>query len=275
MRRGKEFPFFVHAVCFASMGMPEKAKGRNLYKFCFGSYLTREVRFPPMTRFSMTRTGRFEGFSLLELLVVIAVMAVMAAMVLPAVAGFSSTAGRRGAVNVLMNTFEQARVAALESGQTVYVGFADEEFPVADMQYAAFVVFREATEEERSGGRNYVVLKKWTRLPRNMAFKRLNSSLVPVSGGTTSFPSLKSEWGAAFSAWSERLPVIAFNSGGTVEQPGGKPLCVYLYEGYFSGGQENYTRNSTIQSSTVGLFEKISLSRYTGRAQLDVTSSDS
>lgn len=210
------------------------------------------------------------GFSLLELLVVVAVMAVMMSLMLPSLAGFSSTAGRRGAVNVLMNTFEQARVAALESGQTVYVGFADENFPVADMQYAAFIVFRDASDEEKAAGRDYVVLKKWTRLPRNIAFKRLNSSLVPTTGGTTSFPNLKNELSSAFSSWTGSLPVLAFNSSGAVEQPNSN-LCVYLYEGYFSGGQENYTRNNDVQKSAAGLFEKISLSRYTGRAQLDIT----
>jgi len=208
----------------------------------------------------------------LELLVVISVIAVLMALLAPAVAGFASTTGRRGAVNTLMNTFEQARVAALESGQTVYVGFADEEFPVADMQYSAFVVFREATDEEkeRSPGKNYVILKKWTRLPKNVAFKRLNSSLIPLSGGTTSFPNLKEELSSAFSSWSENLPVIAFNSGGAVEHPNSN-LSIYLYEGYFSGGEEIYTRNSVEQQTAGGLFEKISLSRYTGRAQLDVT----
>ena len=51
-----------------------------------------------------------------------------------------------------MNTFEQARVAALQTGQNVYVGFADSTFPVADMRYAAFVVFRDATDEEKANG---------------------------------------------------------------------------------------------------------------------------
>jgi prepilin-type N-terminal cleavage/methylation domain-containing protein len=223
--------------------------------------------------------GRSKGFSLVELLVVVAVMAVMASVLLPAIAGFSSTAGRKGAVNILMNTFEQARVAALESGQTVYVGFADADIPaqVQDMQYAAFLVFRDATDEEKSADakRKFVVLKKWTRLPRNVSFKRVDSSLVPMTTAGSKIQDisyLKNELGSAFSSWTGNCPVVAFNSSGAVEQPASN-LCLYLYDGYFSGGKENYTRNNATQNSSAGLFEKISISRYTGRAQLDITGS--
>jgi len=219
------------------------------------------------------------GFSLLEMLVVVAVVAIMMALMLPAIAGFSSTAGRRGAVNILMNTFEQARIAAIESGQTVYVGFADEDFPVEDMRYAAFVVFREATDEEKSANANrkFVVLKKWTRLPKNISFKRVDSSLVPMTTASSTIPDidkLKNELGSAFSAWTGNCPVVAFNSSGAVAQPASN-LRIYLYEGYYAGGNDNFTRNKNVQESPSGLFEQISLSRYTGRAQLDITATGS
>ena len=65
-----------------------------------------------------------------------------------------------------MNTLELARIAALESGETVYVGFADDDFPVKEMRYKAFLVFRETSDEERAkGAKDYLVLRKWTRLP--------------------------------------------------------------------------------------------------------------
>lgn len=211
-----------------------------------------------------------QGFSILELLLVISVIAIMMSLLLPAVAGFSSTAGRRGAVNVLMNTFEQARVAALESGQNVYVGFADGDFPVADMRYSAFIVFRDASDEEKTAGKSYVVLKKWTRLPKNIAFKTVSSSLVGAS--KTTFTHLSNEVGQSFN--DEEFPCVAFNSSGAVDQPSTN-LRVYLYEGYYAEGQDNHTRNKTTQESSAGLFEQISLSRYTGRAQLDITATGS
>lgn len=221
-------------------------------------------RFP---RIAMkTKNDRPHGnqaFSLIELLAVMAVIAVMTSLIAPAVSGFSSTAGRRGAVNILMNTFEQARVAALESGQNVYVGFADADFPVPDMRYAAFTVFRDTTEEEINAGKgNFVVLKKWTRLPKNVSIKRVANSLVPMSGGQT-FAGLASE--QSTSMRDETMPVITFNNAGSVSG-GGNPLQIFIYDGYFGNNQDNFTRNSS------DLFEKITLSRYTGRAQLDVTS---
>lgn len=240
------------------------------YKF-FSNLLLSRVKEEDDVSTMQKSVRKRAGFSLLEMLVVVAVIAIMMALMLPAIAGFSSTAGRRGAVNILMNTFEQARVAAIESGQTVYVGFADADFPVEDMRYAAFVVFREATDEEKTSGKSYVVLKKWTRLPKSIAFKNTSKSLVGADELKKSFAGLASLMGSAQS--DERFPCVAFNSSGAVEEPANN-LRVFLYEGYFAGGQDNFTRNKNIQEAA-GLFEQISLSRYTGRAQLDITATGS
>src|SRR5262245_44842884 len=119
------------------------------------------------------------GASLLELLSVSALIIVMAGLVYTSIGSFSSSAGRRGAVNILMNAFEHARIAALESGQTVYVGFADRDFPIERMRYKAFLVFRDTSDEERATGTgDYLVLKKWTKLPGNVALKRMADSVV-------------------------------------------------------------------------------------------------
>ena len=61
------------------------------------------------------------GASLLELLAVSALIVVMAGLLHSSIGSFSSSVSRRGAVNILMNAFEYARVTALESGQTVHV----------------------------------------------------------------------------------------------------------------------------------------------------------
>jgi len=174
-----------------------------------------------------------------------------------------------------MNTFEQARVAALESGQNVYVGFADDSFPIEDMRYAAFTVFRDATEAEKdpnndgntSDGVQYVVLKKWTRLPKTISFKRVANSIIPMSGGTVTFSGLKKVMSTSYA--SETFPALTFNSTGAIEG-GSSPLQLFLYEGYYLGGQDNLTRGSN-----PSLFEKISFSRFTGRSQLDITATGS
>jgi prepilin-type N-terminal cleavage/methylation domain-containing protein len=205
------------------------------------------------------------GFSLIELLVVVAVVMLMAMLLYSTLPSFLSSAGRRGGANMLLNTLEHARIAALESGQNVYVGFADGDFPVENMRYASFVVFRETSDDERaSGAGNYTVLKKWTKLPRNVAFKRVAGSLVPDSGGQT-FPGLNPELPAAHH--DETFPALAFNSSGAVDGSG-NPIQLFLYEGYYADQQDVQTRKGD------DAFEKISLFRYTGRAQLDITSTN-
>jgi len=209
---------------------------------------------------------RFQcGASLLELLSVSALIVLMAGIFYAAVSSFSSSAGRRGAANVLMNAFDYARVAALASGQTVYVGFSDSDFPIEAMRYKAFLVFRETSDEERaSGAQDYLVLRKWTRLPGNAALKRVAGSLVPESGGQT-FPGLRNVLPAG--QHDESFPSVAFNSSGAVAGAG-NPIELFLYEGYFAGDHDIQTQRSA------GLFEKISLSRFSGRAQFNITTTN-
>lgn len=206
---------------------------------------------------------RTDGFSIIELLAVIAVIIIMMSMLLPALGGFGSTSARKGAVTMLMNTFEQARVAALETGQTVYVAFADaDDHPSEDAAFAAFIVFREATDEERAAtpSADYLLLKRWTRLPKNISFRRVANSVIPADGSGTVFTNLPLPGGKN----SATFPSIAFTGSGAIEGGGSVPP-LFLYEGYFANGQDNYTRDAN------ELFERISFSRYTGRAQLDIT----
>ncbi len=214
------------------------------------------------------------GFSLIELLAVMAIIILMMSLLLPSLAGWGSVAGRRGAVTIVMNTLEQARVAALESGQTVYVGFANENHPNPEMRYSSFFVFRDATEEEKAAATNapkYVVLKKWTKLPKNIAFKsQFPGGIKSVIQTSTTIPDLNDALPSLhqLSDKDGKIPVIKFNSSGAVD---GNNQPIFLYEGYFANGQDNFTRNSDVQNSAAGLFEKITISRYTGRVQLDVT----
>lgn len=234
------------------------------------SRLLEETPRSEFPQFGHRIARRAKGFSLIELLAVVAIIMMMMTLLLPSLSGWGSVAGRRGAVTIVMNTLEQARVAAVESGQDVYVGFAPSDFPDASMRYAGIIVFRKGSEEEINAGQPYVILKKWTRLPKNIAFKRIDQSLVPSGAGVgQEFPELANLVGSAHSS-ATKFPVVKFNSSGAVEG-GPSNLQLFLYEGYFANGQDNYTRNADIQASAAGLFEKITISRYTGRVQLDVT----
>ena len=153
----------------------------------------------------------------------------------------------------------------MESGQAVYVGFADGDFPDEDMRYASFLVFRETSDEERaSGAGNMLFSRDGQSFPENVAFKRVASSLIPDSGGQT-FPGLNAALPAG--QRDETFPSLAFNGSGAVDG-GSNPIQLFLYEGYYADQQDIQTRKGG------DLFEKISLSRYTGRAQLDVAATN-
>ena len=144
------------------------------------------------------------------------------------------------------------------------MGFADDDFPIEEMRYASFLVFRETSDEERaSGAGNYFVLKKWTKLPRNVAFKRVAGSLVADSGGQT-FPGLNA---ACPPVSRMQHSCLAFNCSGALM------AAATRFSSSFMKATTTLDRTSKREKGG-DLFEKISLSRYTGRAEFDVTASN-
>jgi prepilin-type N-terminal cleavage/methylation domain-containing protein len=205
-----------------------------------------------------------KGFSLIELLVVVAVIAIMVSMMLPAISGFSSTAGRRGAVTTVMNTFEQSRVAALESGRQVYVLFWRRIFPEPD----AIMVLRE-TED---GTGTYEQLTQWIKLPKNILLHQptVGSSLLSIDPASV-FDSARMPK-APIVQTGESLNVLAFNETGGVAFPTTKAnRKLIISEGIRGDGGTEALLSTKKQAQSAGGFEIISLSRYTGRAQLDIS----
>lgn len=197
------------------------------------------------------RHSRKAGFSLIEILAVIAILAILGALLAPAVSGFTSTAGRRGAVNLVMNTIDQARVAALEQGRPVHVIFAQREFPEAD----SILVLR-----EDETGQPTEQLSRWLTLPRGVVF--VNTGLFDTTSPTVGAELLP---GAAAES-VVRHGVLTFSPRGTVQFP--------------TGGDDNRRRIKLIDgvrngeaapvAKTDGL-DIISVARFTGRPQLDVS----
>lgn len=222
---------------------------------------TKRASFTTRNRYSLVNC---RAFSLLELLAVLLVIVILSAVAAPSLMQIANTAGRKGAVNVILNAFEQARVSALTSGTNAYVGFADDNFPDANLQYRAFIIFRSSTSDDPASAGNYIALTKWETLPKNISFKSENNSIVAaytLSLTDDSLPKLSS---------GTSLPCIVFNSTGAIQQPtNSNMLQLFIYEGFFSNGQDNFTRSA--QSSATALFERITFSRFTGRAHLDVT----
>ncbi len=199
----------------------------------------------------------------MELLLVIGVIVLMMSLLIPAISGFSSTAGRRGALNVLMNTFEQARVAALEAGRPVYVLLLRRQFPESD----SIMVLR----EPESSAEKYEQLSKWIKLPKGVLLHQPNagSSILSATVPLSVFDPSRMP-NASTIPVGEPVGVLAFNESGGVSFPVNKAeRKLIVSEGVRgTGGTEALISG---KKNAGGGFEIISISPYTGRAQLDVT----
>ncbi|MFV0415204.1 MAG: Tfp pilus assembly protein FimT/FimU [Chthoniobacterales bacterium] len=203
---------------------------------------------------------RRSAFGLVELLVVMAILGVLLALMTPAFLSFSGTAGRRGAVNTVMNTLEQARVAALEAGRDVYVVFWRKDDSINGVD--AIGVFRE-TED---GTGNYEQLSKWLQLPRRILLHKPTSGLnIFSASGISGFEQSRVPASAASTGLND-FGIVKFSSNGTVLYPDtSKENVIILAEGERSGGTDRTADRGN-------LFEIISVAKYTGRPTLEVSS---
>jgi len=207
------------------------------------------------------------AFSLVELLAVIAIIATLSALMVPAINSHSGVAGRRGAVNTIMNTLEQARVAALESGRDVYVVFWRRDFPEAD----AIGVFRET----ETGSGNYEQLSRWLPLPKRIMLHKPEQgrNIFHESVGLPKKDSDEPDadfinrvfFPGGATATATRLGVIQYSASGTLLHPSNsRDALIILAEGQRTENIEKVTLNSPD-------FEIISVAKYTGRPTLEIT----
>jgi prepilin-type N-terminal cleavage/methylation domain-containing protein len=206
-----------------------------------------------MRRSVEVRTPR--GYTLIELLTVLTIASVALAMAAPPFLRWSVSLGKDGAVNAILSAVDLARVTALQYGVDCYIGFADNDVSDGDstMAFRSFIAFRQRMDEDRDQ-RAFIPLTRWITLPRGIFFKDepysvIGGHAIDIPSGC--LPRLKS---------GARLPVIEFNSMGAIRQPAGRFLYLYIYE-CGGGGKEAH-----------GFFyDRISFSRFTGRAYLDIT----
>ncbi len=193
-------------------------------------------------------------------------MAIMLTMLLPSITGFSSTAGRRGAVTTLMNTFEQSRVAALEAGRPVYVVFRRRTFPEPD----AIMVFRQP-EDTTVADWKYEQLTKWIKLPKTILLHKPGAGESMVSDNllaTDEFDVSRVPNPPLLASDDRPLKVLTFNEAGGISFPSDKAYRKLIIA---EGVRDSSGTETLVGTRGSGGFEIISLSRYTGRSQLDVT----
>jgi type II secretory pathway pseudopilin PulG len=217
---------------------------------------------------SISRCRQASAFTLVEMLAVTAIITILLGLIVPAVHAITKGAGRRAAIHQLITTFDQARVAAIKSACSVYIGFADSTFPNVDMRHRSFILFRPRSKDDTPsvdtrGASNYVYLTSWKKLPEGIAIKSENNSIVGAKGASIPiapadrFPNLR----------AGRLPVVEFNSTGGVSQPvDSKALQLFIYEGFFQNGRD------VIAQADRDISDVISIARFTGRPRAEVAS---
>jgi prepilin-type N-terminal cleavage/methylation domain-containing protein len=134
-----------------------------------------------------TKSHPRRAFSLVEMLVVILLVSVLMTLMVPAVNALLGISGPRGGVNSLAAAIDNAKLAAMENGVTVYLAFPTSSTNTENA-YSHMVVFREAKPND---SRPFTPLTRWMAFPRGVFFE--SDHLVNVDTGPEMLPPLQGE----------------------------------------------------------------------------------
>jgi len=221
--------------------------------------------------------GGSDGFSLVELIAAVAIALLLMTLAAPVASDAMKSGARRAAAIELLNMCELARIEAISKARTVYLGFSNADFPIAQDRYRSMILFYRFDPNRApspigsssSVASKYIPIGKWQTLPEGITIRSQGRSAVNLADGgagvtikaSDQFPKIDNE---------TVIPAIAWNSTGMITQPAASGLRLYLYEGYHLNGQDNFSRNRDFfeNSSSGAMFDEITFARFTGRARL-------
>lgn len=203
------------------------------------------------------------AFTLLELLVVVAVICVMLGLLAPAVASMTSPVGRKGAVTIVMNTLEQARVSAIETGRETVVLFWKKNgvagFPPDEPDGLIILCKNEAGAWES--------ISRWVKLPNGVLFQSENtSSLILTTQADQSM--LDAVPNTTAKPTASQSGAVQFTTSGAVKSPSTPSSGLYI--AFAMGQRKTGSNEMAFDKQKSGGKEVISLARYTGRSTMDI-----
>ena len=211
-----------------------------------------------------TRSKSYAAFTLLELLVVVVIMCVMLSLLAPAVGSMTSTGGRKGAVTIVMNTLEQARVSAIETGRETVVLFWKKNgvagFPPDEQD--AVMVLRKSQDDSA-----WESISRWVTLPKGVLLDGADkdSEILQNAASDLTAPSLPTLPG---SPDISQLRFVRFTNSGAIWSPSCSSAGLYI--AFTEGQRTTGTDEMRPDKQKSGGQEVISLARYTGRSTMDI-----
>jgi type II secretory pathway pseudopilin PulG len=128
------------------------------------------------------------------MLVVVGVIGILMVLAVPALRGLSGTSGVAGATNTLLAHLDQARLAAIESGSTAYVGFPPEQFSASSdptLAFSSFIIFRKKGPSDPAAAPDFISISRWVRLPKGTVLDLSEAQLSEeVSSASALIPQL-------------------------------------------------------------------------------------
>jgi prepilin-type N-terminal cleavage/methylation domain-containing protein len=209
------------------------------------------------------RSKSLSAFTLLELLVVVVIMCVMMSLLAPAVAGMTSPVGRKGAVTIVLNTLEQARVSAIETGRETVVLFWKKNgvagFPSDEPDGLIILRKNEASAWEP--------ISRWVKLPNGVLFQSENTKSAILT--TQADPSmLDAVPNTTAKPTASQSGAVQFTASGAVKSPSASSSDLYI--AFTEGQRATGSDTMAVKKQKSGGKEVISLARYTGRSTMDI-----